>query len=83
MEQLPLETGDDDNVEEQSSSPVIEIAYPWTANFDEWRRAFIFEHMADKDWDGKCLVEAMRAVESWMRGNDAELVVLSDYPTRP
>lgn len=41
--------------------------YFWTADPEEQRRAFIFEHMASPDIDGKILVENMNMAAEWLK----------------
>ena len=65
--------------ERDSDEEAIAAQYPWLHLTDdfagmaaEWRRTFIFDKMADKDWSGTALVDAMTAIDTWLStGNGA------------
>jgi hypothetical protein len=66
-----LGEGDEGGDESESSTEIAQ--YPWlllgqdfAGIAAEWRRTFIFEKMADRDWTGTALVEAMMAIDTWL-----------------
>ena len=59
--------------ERDNDEEAIAAQYPWLHLTDdcasmaaEWRRTFIFDKMADKDWSGTALVDAMTAIDTWL-----------------
>jgi len=62
-----------DERDSDKEATVIAEQYPWLHLTDdcasmaaEWRRTFIFDKMADKDWSGTALVDAMTAIDTWL-----------------
>jgi hypothetical protein len=69
-----MDDEDEVTAEEEGEAPDV-VQYPWlllgegNAHVrDEWRRTFIFERMAHKDWEGDALVKSMAAIDAWLEG---------------
>lgn len=53
--------------EEEAKPETPAIYYPWVDNFDEYRRCWIYEYLANSDIEGKVLVQNMAMVEAFLK----------------